>query len=440
MTAADARPIALDREILRLAVPALGALVAEPLYVLTDTAVVGHLGRDQLAGLALAAAVLLTVHALLTFLAYGTTATVSRLSGAGRHRDAAEQAVQAVWLALMAGVVLAVVLWPLAPTLIDVLGGDGNVARQGVIYLRISLPGLPALLVMLAGVGYLRGRQDASRPLLVAVATAVVNLVVELVLIYGFGQGIGASALATVIAQWLGAAAYLRWIGAGVREHAVGLGPDLALVRRQLHVAGHMVVRTLSLRGSLVVATAVAAGIGDVDLAAHQIGYEVWSFLAYAHDAVAIAAQSMVGHALGAGDVDRARAVGRRVLRWGTVSGVVLAVPVIVAREPLARVFTDDPAVADLAAFVLLCVALVQPVGAAVFALDGVLIGAGDLRYLAYAMVAAALCFGLAATVVVVSDLGIGWLWGAVGVFLTARLVGVGRRYAGDEWLVTGAR
>ncbi len=433
------RSPSLNREILRLAVPALGALIAEPLYVLTDTAVVGHLGRDELAGLALASAVLLTVNALLTFLAYGTTSSVARLLGAGRTRDAADQSVQAVWLALASGVVLAAVLWPLAPTIIEALGGRGNVARQGEIYLRVSLPGLPALLVMMAGVGYLRGRREAARPLLVAVGTAMVNLVIELVLIYGFDQGIGASALATVIAQWTGAAIYLAWIIAGVRHHDVALTPDLRAMLRLLHVGGHLVVRTLSLRGALVVATAVAAGIGDVDLAAHQIGYEVWSFLAFAHDAVAIAAQSLVGHALGAGDVAYARAVARRTVHWGVASGVILAVPVALARHPLASAFTDDTAVVDLAAFVLLWVAIVQPVGAAVFALDGVLIGAGDARYLAFAMVAAALCFGLAATIVVLADLGIGWLWAAVGVFLTARLVGLTARYRSTAWLVTGA-
>ncbi len=439
MPTGDERSPSLDRELLRLAVPALGALIAEPLYILTDTAVVGHLGRDQLAGLALASAVLLTVNALLTFLVYGTTSAVSRLLGAGRDRDAADQAVQAVWLALGSGAVLAAALWPLTPAIIEALGGHGNVARQGEIYLRLSLPGLPALLVTMAGVGYLRGRREAARPLMVAVGTALLNLVLELVLIGRFDQGIGASALATVVAQWTGAAIYLGWISAGVRSHGVSLTPDLRSIARLLHVAGHMVVRTLSLRGAFVVSTAVAADLGDVDLAAHQIGYEVWSFLAFAHDAVAIAAQSLVGHALGAGDVDRARAVARRTLQWGVASGVILAVPVVVARHPLASAFSDDTAVVDLAAFVLLWVAIVQPVGAAVFALDGVLIGAGDVRYLAYAMVAAALCFGLAATIVVLADLGIGWLWAAVGVFLTARLTGLVVRYRSMTWLVTGA-
>lgn len=429
-----------DREIWRLALPALGALTAEPLYILADTAVVGHLGRDQLAGLALAAAVLLTINAVLTFLAYGTTSSVARLIGAGRAEEATYQAVQAIWMALGIGLAITVVGWPLTPVLIGLLGGEGNVAVQGEIYLRVSLLGVPALLVMLAGVGFLRGRRDTARPLLVAVATAALNLVLELVLIYRFDQGIGASALGTVIAQWTGAVAYLFWIVRAARAIGVSLRPSRSRIRRLLQVASHLIVRTTALRASLVVATAIAAGIGTDDLAAHQIGYEVWSFLAFVHDAVAIAAQSLVGHALGAGDVAGARRIGARTLRWGVLSGTALALPLLLAGEPLARLFTDDTAVAELAGFVLVWVAIVQPVGAVVFALDGVLIGAGDLRYLAYAMVAAALSFGLAATIVVILGLGIGWLWAAVAVFLGVRLVGLSLRYRSDAWLITGAR
>lgn len=429
-----------DREILRLAIPALGALTAEPLYVLVDTAVVGHLGREALGGLALASAVLLSANALLIFLAYGTTAAVARLTGAGEHREAAEQAVQSLWLAAGIGVVLAVVGWPATPALIALLGGSGEIAAQGERYLRISLLGLPAMLLMLSGVGYLRGLRDTTRPLAVALATAAMNLVIELVLIYGFDRGIGASALATVIAQWTGALVYLRWIGRATARHRVPRRPDRARIRALFRVGVALMARTTALRGSFVLATAVAARIGPVALAAHTIVFELWSFLAFAHDAVAIAAQALVGYALGAGDGAEARAVASRSVRFGLGSGTVLGLALLAGAAALPSLFTDDPEVLEVARFLMVPAAALQPLGAVVFALDGVLIGAGDLRYLAGAMVAAGLVFVAAATTVLALDLGVRWLWAALAVFMAARFVGLWVRYRGTGWLVTGAQ
>ena len=429
----------LDREIARLAVPALGALIAEPLYILADTAVVGHLGTPQLAGLAIASSVLLTAHALCTFLAFGTTASVARLLGAGDEHEAAHQAVQGLWLAAGIGTTLAAVGWATAPALVGLLGGEGQVAEHAELYLVVSLPGLPALLATLAGTGYLRGLQDTRTPLVVAIASGALNLGLELVLVYGLGFGLGASAATTVLAQWCAAAVYLRTIGGAARRLGVALRPHVRTLRRLLVVATALVVRTTALRGSLVLATAVAARIGTSDVGAHQVAYELWNTLALALDALAIAGQALVGRALGAGDVDAARRAGRRLLELGIGAGVLAGVVVVAARPFLPELFTDDAEVAALAAFVLWWVAALQPVNAVVFVLDGLLIGAGDLRYLARAMVFAAAVFVVCAGVVLTTGAGLGWLWAAIGAFMVARLVPLGGRWASDGWAVVGA-
>lgn len=427
-----------DREITRLALPALGALVAEPLYVLADTAVVGHLGTPELGGLALAGQALLTFHALMIFLAYGTTATVSRLLGAGARDEAAHHAVQGLWLAAGAGIVGAGVLYVLTDPILELLGGSGEVLENGRIYLRVSLLGLPAMLLTLAGVGYLRGLQDTVRPLIVAVVTAVGNLVLELILIYGFDQGIGASALSTVVVQWLGAAFYLRWIGVDVRARGASLLPDLAGLRRQAKVAGDLFLRTAALRGSFTVAVAAAARIGTTELAAHEITFQLWSLIALALDAVAIAGQAMVGRFLGADDAAGARRVGNRMVQWGVVTGTLAALLMLALRDVLPDVFTDDAAVVSLTAFLIVHLALMQPINGVVFALDGILIGAGDLRFLAWAMIGAAAVFIPLALAVPAFDAGIGWLWGAVWALMVTRAISLLWRFRTDAWLVTG--
>lgn len=428
-----------DREIGRLAVPALGALIAEPLYVLVDTAVVGHLGTPQLGGLAVAASVLLTIHSVCIFLAYGTTAAVARLLGAGHDRAAAHQAVQGLWLGGLLGVALAVTGWPLAGPLVRLLAADAAVAHEAEIYLRLSLPGLPALLLVLAGTGYLRGLQDTRTPLAVAVGSAAANLVLELVVVYGFDQGIGASALATVVAQWGAAAVYVRSIGRSARQLGVTSGPDLATIRRLLVVAGALVVRTASLRGALVLSTAVAARIGTDDLGAHQVTYELWSALALALDAVAIAGQALIGRLLGAGDIAAARDAGRRMLQLGVATGVLAGLVVVAARGVLPDLFTDDPAVIALTGFVLWHLAVLQPLNGLVFVLDGLLIGAGDLGFLARAMAGAGLVFVAGAAAVLGFDLGLGWLWAAIGLFMAARAIPLAARWRGGAWAVPGA-
>jgi putative MATE family efflux protein len=428
-----------DREILRLAVPALGALIAEPLYVLADTAVVGHIGTAELGGLAVASSVLLTGYAVFIFLAYGTTGAVGRLIGAGDRREAAHQAVQSLWLALLISAALVPAGLLGAGWLVRALGARGAIATNGELYLRVSLLGVPALLLMLAGTGYLRGRQDTRTPLVVALASNVVNLALELLLIYGLGYGIGASALATVLAQGGAAQGYELYVAREARGEGAGLRPDRAALAGLGRAGAALLVRTAALRGSLTAATAVAAHMGAVELAAHQIAFELWNFLALALDAIAIAGQAMMGRALGAGAAGEARAVSKRMVELGVGAGIGFGLLVLATRPLLPHLFSNDRAVVALAGFVLVWVAVLQPVNAVAFVLDGVLIGAGDLRYLAWAMAGAAAVFGAAATAVYALDLGIGWLWAAMGAFMVARCVGLWLRFRSESWLVTGA-
>jgi putative MATE family efflux protein len=430
---------ATDREILRLAVPAFGALIAEPLYLLADTAVVGHLGTPQLGGLAVASGALLGGYALFIFLAYGTTAAVSRLLGAGEHRRAADQAVQSLWLAVAIGAVLVLGGWFGADAIVRALGATGEVRTNALVYFRISLAGVPAFLLTMAGVGYLRGLQNTRLPLVVALATASFNLAFELVLIVGLGFGIGASALSTVVAQWLGAGAYVWWVVRGARSHGAGMRPSGLAIGRLARAGTALLVRTAALRIAIIVSTAVAARVGVVDLGAHQIAFELWGFLAFALDAIAIAGQAMTGKLLGAGDVDRARQVGRRMLEWGVAMGVAAGLLVAALHQVLPNVFSGDPEVRALTAFLLLCVAVLQPVNGVVFVLDGILIGAGDMRFLAWAMVGSLAAFLPAAGAVLVLDLGIGWLWAALGLLMVTRLAALGSRYRTDAWIVVGA-
>ena len=428
-----------DREIARLAIPALGALVAEPLYVLADTAVVGNIGTDELAGLAVASSALLSGYAIFIFLAYGTTAAVSRLLGAGREDDAAAQAIQGLWLATAIGVVVAgAVLWAPGP-IVSALGAEGTVRTNAEIYLRVSALGIPAQLLTFAGTGYLRGLQDTRTPLVVAVVAAVGNLVLEVVLISGFGFGIGASALATVLAQVGTAAVYVGMVGRAVARRGVPWRPNARTIRQLGKAGGDLLVRTIALRGALTMATAVAARIGATDVAAHEIAFAVMSLLALALDAIAIAGQSLIGRYLGAGDTTTARAVGRRMLELGIGAGVLSAIVVLAVRPVLPDIFSNDPDVVSLAGFVLLWVALLQPVNALAFVLDGLLIGAGDMRFLAVAMVGALACTIPMAGAVLWLDLGIGWVWATIGVLMTARSIALSLRWRSGAWAVTGA-
>jgi len=428
-----------DREIARLAVPAFGALVAEPLYVLADTAIVGRLGTEELAGVAVASSGLLTFYAVFIFLAYGTTAAVSRLLGAGREREAAHQAVQGLWLATVIGVAVTAVVLALAGPIVGLLGGTGEVRDHALTYLRISALGVTFQLLTFAGTGYLRGLQDTRTPLVVAVGAAAVNLVLEVLLIPVLDFGVGASAASTVVAQVGAALVYVRLIGGATSTLGASPAPDWPAIRRLGRAGWDLLVRTVALRASLTLATALAARIGAAEVGAHEVAFAVWSFLALGLDAIAIAGQAIVGRHLGADDPVVARDVGRRMLQLGTGAGVVVGALVLLARPWLPQVFSEDPEVVSLAGFLLVLVAVLQPVNGAVFVLDGLLIGAGDLAFLARAMVGAALATAPVGVAVAVFDLGIGWVWGAIAVLMATRLAALALRWRTGAWAVGGA-
>ena len=448
LPAADSpAPRSHDREILRLAVPAFLALVAEPLFLLADSAIVGHLGTPELAALGIASAVLGTLVSLCVFLAYGTTASVARQVGAGRTRDALTQGVDGLWLAVLIGVLVTAVAAPLTPDLVGLLGPGQHVGDLATTYLRPALLGVTPLLLMLAATGVLRGLQDTRTPLVVAVCANAVNVVANLVLVRGVagwdGLGLVGSALGTLVAQVGSALVLVLVVGRGARRAGAQLRPDLAGVRRSARAGVPLVLRTLLLRASLLLMTYAAAGLGDTDLATMQLALTIWTFLAFTLDAVAIAAQAVTGRYLGAGDAAGTRAVTSRMQRWGWASGVVTGLALAAVSTVLGPLFTSDPEVRSLLVPVLLVAALAQPLAGIVFVLDGVLIGAGDAAYLAAAQAVTLLLFapvGLALTRVPHLENGLVWLWAAFGaLFMGGRAVTLLLRARGTAWMRLGA-
>jgi len=428
-----------DREILRLAVPAFGALVAEPLFLLADSAIVGRIGTVPLGGLGVASQALTTLVNIAIFLAYGTTAAVARQIGAGRTREAIRQGIDGLWLAAGIGVAVLIVGWPLAPQIVRVFGATPAVSLGAVTYLRISLLGAPSMLMILAGTGVLRGLQDTRTPLLVAVAANAVNIALNATFVLGLHLGLAGSAWGTVIAQSGGGAAYLVVVARGARRAGVGFGMGLAGLRAAAAAAVGLIVRTLALQAVLVITTAVAARQGNDAIAAHQVAFRLWSLLALALDAIAIAGQAITGRYLGAGDAPGARAATNRMIGWGAAYGVVFGLVVLAARPLLPGLFAAAPPVRALLLAVLLVVAVQQPVAGVVFVLDGVLIGAGDQRYLAIAGVVTLAVFLPAAWLVHAQHRGLVALWLAYSLWLLARFATLVLRARGNRWLVTGA-
>jgi putative MATE family efflux protein len=435
-----------DREILRLAVPAFLALVAEPLFLLADAAIVGHLGTGPLAGLGVAGAVLQTVVGLCVFLAYGTTAGVARRIGAGDRRAAIALGVDGLWLAAAIGAAVTVVGVPLAEPLVRLFGAGPEVTDQATTYLRIALVGVVPLLLALAATGVLRGLLDTRTPLLVAVGGNALNVALNLLLVYPVGLGIAGSALGSVLAQAAAAAAFVGVVARAARREGAPLRPDLPGIRAAGRAGVPLVVRTLTLRAALLVTTyAVTLGAGgtreqEVDLATHQLAMTWWTFLAFVLDAVAIAAQALTGRALGAGDAAGTRSVTARMIRWGVGGGVVTGLLLAAASPVLGLLFTPDQDVRDLLVPVLLVAALGQPVAGVVFVLDGVLIGAGDGAYLARAGLVTLVVYAPVALLCAAWSAGLVVLWVAfTAIFMGARFVVLVHRARGDAWLVTGA-
>ncbi|MEU8980726.1 MATE family efflux transporter [Streptomyces sp. NPDC048309] len=443
MTQAPAAPKAArrrhDREIVALAVPAFGALVAEPLFVMADSAIVGHLGTAQLAGLGVASALLMTAVGVFVFLAYATTAAVARRVGAGDLRAAIRQGMDGIWLALLIGAAVIAVVLPMAPALMDLFGASDTAAPYATTYLRISALGIPAMLAVLAATGVLRGLQDTKTPLYVAIAGFVANAVLNVGLVYGAGLGIAGSAWGTVIAQYGMAVVYLYVVIRGARNHGASLRPDAAGIRACAQAGAPLLVRTLSLRAILMIATAVAARLGDAEMAAHQIILSLWSLLAFALDAIAIAGQAIIGRYLGAGDAIGTREACRRMVQWGLATGVVLGLLVIASRPLFLPLFSSDSTVQDAALPALLMVALSQPICGIVFVLDGVLMGAGDGPYLAGAMLLTLAVFTPLALLVPTLGGGLTALWGAMTLMMMTRMLTLWVRSRSGRWIVTGA-
>ena len=429
----------LDRSIARLAVPAFGALLAQPLFLLVDAVIVGTLGTEALAGLGAASTIFGAVVGLCIFLSYAATAAVARLFGAGDRAGALSQGVDGMALGIGLGIVLAVIGFAFVEPLIGLLGTSAEVTTYAVTYLRVITISFPAVLGVLAAVGVLRGLQDTRTTLYVTLAMVVVNLVLCLVFVLGLGWGIGGSAAATGIAELVGLLAYGAILLRMARREGVAITPSGVGVVPSARDGVPLFVHALALRGVLVITSAVAARLGDAELAAYHVTVTLFFALALALDAVAIAGQALLGKTLGAGDVDASRTIARRIVWWSVWLGVALTVIVLALRPWLPGWYGDDAQVIALISSALLVLAILQPLSGVVFALDGVLIGAGDTRWLAWAQIAVLLAFLPAAWLVLVNSWSLDALWWALGWFLLVRAVLLIWRARGSAWLITGA-
>ncbi|MGV8876710.1 MAG: MATE family efflux transporter [Rhodoglobus sp.] len=434
----------LDRDIRRLALPALGALVAEPIFLLTDTALVGHLGSAQLGGLSVASAVLQTAVGLLIFLAYSTTPAVARWLGAGNRARAVAAGFDGVWLAIVLGVLLVIVGVPSTPWLISLFSPDASIVGYAHQYLAISILGLPAMLITFAASGLLRGLQDTRTPLVVAVSGFVANAILNVVFIYGFGWGVAGSAIGTVVASWAMAIAYLIMLTVIARRENARIRPHVAGMRAAGHAGAWLLLRTASLRAAMLATIGVATGFGVPELASVQIALTLFATLAFVLDALAIAGQAMIGKELGAHNVRQARAITKRLTELGIGSGIALGLIVLAASPWLGAVFSSDPDVRSAVAALLPVLAIGIPLAGFVFVLDGVLIGAGDARYLALsglinlAVYLPLLWWVLAANLS--GEPALIALWLAFGLgYIGARAATLGWRARSDRWLITGA-
>ena len=425
--------------------PALGALIAEPLFLLADSALIGHLGETPLAGLGLASAVLQTIIGLMVFLAYTTTPAVARWLGAGDQKRAVSVGIDGLWLAAALGLVLAVAGWLGTPVLVGAFGATDAVTEQAETYLGISMLGIPAMLLVFAATGLLRGLQDTKTPLYVAGLGFGVNIVLNLWFIYGWGLGIAGSALGTVVAQWGMVLVYVVVVVRHARAAGARLWPHRAGMMLGAASGGWLFLRTVSLRAAMLLAVFAATSLGSPELAAFQIVMTLFATLAFALDALAIAAQALVGRGLGASEVESVRAVLRRTLEWGVLCGAALGLIVIATSGVLGWLFTTAPDVVAIIQPSLIVLGLSVPLGGVVFVLDGVLIGAGDARYLALTGLVNFAVFVPFAVAIVLWAPG-----GAPGLallmlafmfgYLGARAVTLGLRARSTAWLVTGIR
>ncbi|MFF0154142.1 MATE family efflux transporter [Micromonospora sp. NPDC005203] len=428
---------ASPRRIASLALPALVVLAAEPLYVLVDTAVVGHLGRVPLAALAVGGTVMTLTAWVGTVVAYGTTGRAARRFGAGDRAAAVAEGVQSSWLAFGVGLLIAIGMQVGGGALARTLaGGPGDVADAAAHWLRIAALGAPGLLLAAAGNGWLRGVQDTRRPLFFVLGPNLLSALLCPLLVYPGGLGLVGSAVANVVAQTLCGALF----AAALFAERVSLRPRPRVIRQQLVLSRDLLIRGLAFQASFLSATAVAARFGAAAVGAHQIALQLWFFTALVLDALAIAAQSLVGAALGAGDDVGARALARRIGLLGGVCGVAFALVVAAGAGVVPSWFSSDEGVRDQAMVAWPWFVAMLPLAGVVFALDGVLIGAGDVRYLRNLTIVAALGGFLPAIwLAYVLHLGLGGIWAGLTLFVAIRLVALLLRLRNDTWAVTGA-
>ncbi|GAB2650924.1 MATE family efflux transporter Mmp [Prescottella soli] len=438
------------RRILGLALPALGVLAAEPLYLLLDIAVVGHLGALALAGLAVGGLILAQVSTQLTFLSYGTTARAARLYGAGRERDAVGEGVQATWLALGIGAALVVVVQMLAGPITRLIAGSGDIAVEAERWLRIAVFGAPLILVAMAGNGWMRGVQNTLRPLRFVLAGQVLSAVLCVLLVHGVAGAprweLAGSAVANVAGQTLSAVLFVaallreRRSAGSVPGTGISLRPRPAVMRAQLVLGRDLILRSLAFQACFLSAAAVASRFGAAAVAAHQVVLQLWNFVALTLDSLAIAAQTLVGAALGRGQVRGANRLAWRLTRWSAVFATVLALAFAAGSAVVPTLFTDDAAVLDQASIAWWFFVGIMPVAGVVFALDGVLLGAGDAAFLRTATLACALV-GFLPLIwsSLVWDWGLAGIWAGLTVFMVLRMLAVLWRTASGRWAIAGA-
>jgi putative MATE family efflux protein len=430
---------ATGRRIAGLALPALGVLAAEPIYLLFDLAVVGRLGALPLAGLAIGGLILSTLSSQMTFLSYGTTARSARFFGAGDRASAVREGVQATWLALGLGVLIVVVVQVAAVPLVSALAAGGEIADAALPWVLIAIVGVPAILISAAGNGWMRGVQDTVRPLRYVVVGFAVSAVLCPLLVYGWlgmpRLELAGSAVANLVGQWLAALLFL-W---ALLAERVSLRIQPSVLQAQFVMGRDLVLRTLAFQACFVSAGAVAARFGAAAVAAHQVVLQLWSFLALALDSLAIAAQSLVGAALGAGQFSNAKSVARRVTAFSAVAALVLAAVFAAGASVLPSVFTNDREVLDAIRVPWWFLVAQLPINGIVFALDGVLLGAGDAKFMRNATMMSALVGFLP---LIWLSLVFGWgllgIWSGLSTFLVLRLALVGWRALSGHWLVPG--
>ena len=440
----------LNRRILALAVPAFGALIAEPLFVLADSALVGQLGTETLAGMSIAATLITTVVGLMNFLAYSVTPAVARAFGAHRLAHAYRIGVDGVWVALGLGLLIMGVGYIFADPALRGMGANDATIGYARDYLHHSLWGIPPMMMILALMGTLRGLQDTVTPLKVAGVGTVVNVALNWVLIYPVGWGVAGSATGTSLTQWGMALALGIFIHLKMRPQGVTWRPDIAGMRGVLSLGSWLMLRTLSMRLALLSTVFVVARLGDEQTAAYQLGMSVFNLLLFALDSLAIAAQALLGKELGERDLTaesgraKVRELKNRLVRMSLVYGVVTGVVAPVIGFFGNWIFTQDAPVATLFAWATLVIGVGQPIAAYEFVLDGILMGAQDVKYLAIGsfvmlVVYAPVIFGIHWAVsggLLSATVGYLGLWAAYILWYQGvRAFIFGRRAASDVWI-----